>query len=147
MKTNVSVIQKLLSQAHEAEQRQAALLAQKKEQYRHALKLLNDLQAHVIHYQQRQHAMGCSVAWGEAQAMRDFIDTLKTTASMQRTEVNRLQSMLDEQTKAWTATRQRVKALEQLVSKRRATAFATQRRREQAELDDWLLHQPSQRAA
>ena len=148
MKNDKSALEKLRDQALEAGQRQATELARTQDQYRAALRLLNELQGHVINYQQRQHAMGAgSVAWGESRAMHDFIATLKAAVVAQRTEVNRLQGLLDEQTKAWTTTRQRVKALEALLSKRRVRALATQRQREQAEMDDWLFHQTAQRAA
>ena len=147
MKNDKTALEKLHSQAIEAGQRQAAELAQMQDHYRHALGLLNELHGHVINYQQRQQTMGCGVAWGEAHAMHDFIATLKAAEVAQRIEVNRLQGLLDEQTKAWTATRQRAKALDSLLSKRRAKTLAAQRQREQAELDDWLLHQASQRAA
>ncbi|MDE2129503.1 MAG: flagellar FliJ family protein [Betaproteobacteria bacterium] len=148
MKNDKTALEKLHSQALDAGQRQAAELAQTQDQYRAALRLLNELQGHVINYQQRQHSMSVgSVAWGESRAMHSFIATLKAATAAQRAEVNRLQALLDEQTKAWTATRQRTKALETLLAKRRTKALATQRAREQAELDDWLLHQTSQRAA
>nr|WP_288121096.1 flagellar FliJ family protein [Thiomonas sp.] len=149
MKTSkVNVLEKLHAQACEAGQRQAAVLSQTQDQYRHALKLLSELQAHAIAYQQRQRDRDAGgVAWGEAQAMRNFITTLRTAVAAQRVEVNRLQGLLDEQTRAWTTTRQRTKALESLLAKRRSKALATQRLREQAELDDWLVHQASRRAA
>lgn len=148
MKNDKTALEKLRDQALEAGQRQAAELAQTQDHYRAALRLLNELQGHVINYQQRQHVMPDGhVAWGEARAMHHFTATLKAAIAAQRTEVNRLQGLLDEQTKAWTATRQRTKALESLLAKRRAKALAAQRQREQAELDDWLLHQSSQRAA
>ena len=148
MRTDKTALEKLHSQTLEAGQRQAAELEQTQEQYRHALRLLNELQAHVINYQQRQHIMSDGhVAWGESRAMHSFIATLKAAVSAQRAEVNKLQGLLDEQTKAWAATRQRAKALEMLLDKRRAKALATQRQREQAEMDDWLLHQSSKRAA
>lgn len=143
-----SALEKLHSQAIEAGQLQAAGLARTQDQYRHALRLLNELQAHAIAYQQRQRDMdSASVAWGKAQAMRGFISTLMMAVGSQRTEVNRLQVLLDEQTKAWAATRQRTKALETLLAKRRTKALATQRQRERAEMDDWLFHQAAQRAA
>ena len=144
----MNALEKLLAQAIEAGQRQAAVLSQTQDQYRRALQLLNELQAHVIGYQQRQRDMdSASVAWGKAQAMRGFISTLMMAVGSQRTEVNRLQALLDEQTKAWTATRQRAKALEALLVKRQAKARAAERQREQAELDDWLLNQAARRAA
>lgn len=144
----MNALEKLLAQAIEAGQRQAAVLSQTQDQYRRALRLLNELQAHIISYQQRQHSMSDgSVTWGEAQAMRHFIATLRTAMAAQRVEVNRLQSTLDEQTKAWTATRQRAKTLEALLAKRQAKARAAERAREQAELDDWLLNQAARRAA
>ena len=149
MKTDkMNALEKLHAQACEAGQRQAAVLSQTQDQYRRALQLLNELQAHVISYQQRQQVMDTSGgAWGEACAMHDFIATLKAAVSAQRTEVNKLQGLLDEQTKAWAATRQRAQALDSLLAKRRARALAAQRAREQAEMDDWLLHQASRRAA
>lgn len=144
----MNALEKLLAQAIEAGQRQAAVLSQTQDQYRRALQLLNELQAYVIGYQQRQRDMdSASVAWGKAQAMRGFISTLMMAVGAQRTEVNRLQSTLDEQTKAWTATRQRAKTLEALLAKRQAKARAAARAREQAELDDWLLNQAARRAA
>ena len=79
--------------------------------------------------------------------MRHFIATLRTAVAAQRAEVNRLQGLLDEQTQAWTATRQRAKTLEALLAKRQAKARAAERAREQAELDDWLLNQAARRAA
>lgn len=148
MRTDKTALEKLRDQAVEAGQRQAAELAQTQDQYRRTLQLLTELQAHVIGYQQRQQAVDTGGGvWGEAHAMRYFIDTLKTAVGAQRAEVNRLQGLLDEQTKAWAATRQRTKALESLLAKRRARALATQRAREQADLDDWLLHQALQHAA
>ncbi|OZB65581.1 MAG: hypothetical protein B7X31_01940 [Thiomonas sp. 13-66-29] len=148
MKNDKSALEKLRSQAIEAGQRQAVELARTQDQYRAALRLRNELQGHVINYQQRQQAMDAGGgAWGEARAMHDFIGTLKAASAAQRAEVNKLQGLLDEQTKAWTTTRQRVKALEALLSKRRVRALATQRQREQAEMDDWLFHQAARRVA
>ncbi|MDE2129425.1 MAG: flagellar FliJ family protein [Betaproteobacteria bacterium] len=148
MKNGKSALEKLRDQTLEAGQRQAAELARTQDQYRAALRLRNELQGHVINYQQRQQAMDAGgSAWGEARAMRDFVATLKAASAAQRAEVNKLQGLLDEQTKAWTTTWQRVKALEALLSKRRVRALATQRQREQAEMDDWLFHQAARRVA
>lgn len=137
----MQTLRNLHEQAQQEGHRIAVLLRRARAEQAQAEGKLQNLQQFAEQYQrQLAEAERSGGTWGAVRHLRSFLDRIGAAQAAQRAEIERTRERCNEQLHAWTAVRQREKAFEVLLAQEQGLALVSQRRRQQADLQEWSLN-------
>ena len=137
----LQTLRELLEQAQRAAQEIAVAVKRAQlEQQRAEAKLQNLHQYGEQYRRQLLERERAGAPWSQVRDLRGFLDRLAAAQAAQRDEVERNREQCAEQLRAWTSARQKEKAYEVLLAQEQGVALAHQRRRQQADFQEWSLN-------
>ncbi len=137
----VQTLRNLHEQAQRAGQELAVRLRRAQAEQLQAENKLRSLEQFSAQYrQQLEEQERRGGAWSQVRDLRAFLDRLAAAQAQQRSEVERARGACAAQQQAWTAARQKEKAFEVLLAQEHGVALAQQRKRQQADLQEWSLN-------
>lgn len=137
----IQTLRNLHEQAQRAGQELAVRLRRAQAEQAQAENKLRSLEQFFAQYrQQLVDVERRGGAWSQVRDLRNFIDRLAAAQAQQRGDVERARAHCAEHLRAWTAARQKEKAFEVLLAQEQGTVLAQQRKRQQADLQEWSLN-------
>ena len=137
----LQTLRELLEQAQRAGQELAVAVKRAQAEQQRAEAKLQNLQQYAEQYRrQLAEVERAGGAWSQVRDLRGFLERLAVAQAAQRGEVERSRGQCAEQLRAWTAARQKEKAYEVLLAQEQGVALAQQRRRQQADFQEWSLN-------
>ncbi len=135
------VLRDLLEQAQRAAQEIAVAVKRAQVEQQRAEAKLQNLQQYAEQYRlQLAERERAGAPWSQVRDLRGFLDRLAAAQAAQRGDVERSREQCAEHLRAWTTARQKEKAYEVLLAQEQGVALAQQRRRQQADFQEWSLN-------
>ena len=136
-------LRNLHEQAQQEGQRVAVLLKRAQAEQAQAQAKLGQLQQFAEQYRRQLAELERNGgAWSAVRDMRSFLERIGAAQQAQRGEIERASERCAEQLRAWTAMRQKEKAFEVLLAQEQGLLLTQQRKRQQADLQEWALNRP-----
>lgn len=137
----LQTLRDLLEQAQRAAQEIAITVKRAQTEQQRAEAKLRNLQQYAEQYRrQLREREQAGAQWSLVRDLRGFLDRLAAAQVAQRGEVERSREQCAEHLRAWTSARQKEKAYEVLLAQEQGVALAQQRRRQQADFQEWSLN-------
>ncbi|NNM66082.1 MAG: flagellar protein FliJ [Burkholderiales bacterium] len=140
----IEALRSLHSQAVETGQHLALDLKQTQVQHDQARDKLDNLRNYASEYRRQLQALESQGGdWSKVRDLRGFITKVDAAQTAQLAEINRIQALHAEKSKAWAAARQREKAYELLLAQQHVHVKSLAQKRALAEMQDWALNPQS----